>query len=198
MLLTSVKLHLLNIIIFFFSLFIFFHHRRVLDTKARKPSAKKSSRTGTAKRPGSNRSKVSFTDEQQQSSPSPTVTITKPYTFIGYNLGDDIVHVTTDQSYLFPKNGALVRVETLCYTQQSTTTQITVMYKGDTFSVNFSNPVHPKDACCTTTVNNSDQDSPRTIEKGLTNYLSSYLLICCSNLLELKCFLRPTFSGLQR
>lgn len=73
-----------------------------------------------------------------------------------------------DQSYLFPRNDALIRVEKLCFTQQTTTTQITVMLKGDTFALNFSNPIYPDDV---RTVEDTvyEQTLPQTIDKGLSS-----------------------------
>jgi len=139
------------------NLSLFLNYHFVLsDTKSRKPSAKRGSRNGTAsKRPGSTRSKVSFSEEAQP--PRLTESATKQYAFTGYNLGDNMLHVSIDQSYLFPQNGALIKVEKVAYAQQNTSVQVTVMYKGDIVSLNFCNPV---DGDRTEEVESEDRDSP--------------------------------------
>ena len=111
-----------------------------LDLKAgrRTPSAKRSRINTATKRPGSTKSNVSFQEEQVGSS---TTTITeKVYAFTGFNLGDDVFHVSGDQSYLFPCNGSIIKIEKFSYVQENTTVQISVIHNGDVFIMSFINP----------------------------------------------------------
>ena len=109
------------------------------ESKTRKASGKKASRNGSSKRPGSTRSKVSFSEEAPSIAPSETTI--KNYAFVGYNLGDKLLHCSIDQAYLFPQDGSLVKIEKLSYVEQTNCVQITVMCHGDTFAVNFANPI---------------------------------------------------------
>lgn len=42
---------------------------------------------------------------------------------------------------MFPRNGALIKVENILYTNQDHCVQVSLMFKGDTFTVNFLNPL---------------------------------------------------------
>ena len=111
-----------------------------LDLKAggrRTPSAKRS-RVGTAtKRPGSAKSNFSIPEEVNKNAAMVT---DKAYVFTGYSLGDNLFRVSGDQSYLFPCNGSLIKIERISYVQQNTVVQISVMQNDDVVTISFVNP----------------------------------------------------------
>lgn len=106
------------------------------ENKRRTPSAKKSRLTTSGKRPGSTKSGASF----QTQSP-PLSQPEKEYDFTGYNLGDNLLSVSGDLSYLFPQNKSLIKIERFQYVQANTSVMVSVMKRGDLFTVNFVNPL---------------------------------------------------------
>ena len=63
------------------------------------------------------------------------------HAFTGYNLGDDIVHVSGDVSYLFPRDGSIVKIERTHYIEKNEYVYITVRTQnGDVFALQIVNP----------------------------------------------------------
>ena len=105
--------------------------------KSRRPSAKSKSRVGTAtNRPQSGKSNVSFQEDDLKEK-----LMTHTYAFTGYNLGDSLLHVNGDQSYLFPDGKGLIKIEKTRFIQGNLCVQVSVMMRGHTFCVNLANPV---------------------------------------------------------
>lgn len=121
-----------NIIFYCTHVLLFFQ----TENKRRTPSAKKSRLTTSGKRPGSTKSGASF----QTQSP-PLSQPEKEYDFTGYNLGDNLLSVSGDLSYLFPQNKSLIKIERFQYVQANTSVMVSVMKRGDLFTVNFVNPL---------------------------------------------------------
>ena len=109
----------------------------VLGAKSRGPSAKSKSRVGTAtNRPQSSKSNVSFQENDLKEK-----LMAHTHAFTGYNLGDSLLHVNGDQSYLFPNDKGLIKIEKTRFIQGNLYVQVSVMTRGHTFSVNLANPV---------------------------------------------------------
>ena len=101
---------------------------------SRTPSAKKS-RIKSSK----SKSKASSTSIEQNDS-AEIKHEERNYQFLGYNLGDNLLHISGEQSFIFPSDGALIRVDKTSFIQQSTQVTTTVFRKGDMFSIHFKNP----------------------------------------------------------
>lgn len=107
----------------------------------RTPSARKpASRAGTARK---------NLKSSQEKKPDPQVTeevknadeIDKEYPFNGYDVGDELIHISGQTSYLFPRDGSLIKVETLDYVNGNKTKR-TAVYKDDNLLVlNVKNPI---------------------------------------------------------
>lgn len=150
----------------------------VVETKSRKQSGKKSRQPTATKRPTSHKSNVSFSDISEKLTMSSQAE--KEYAFTGYNLGDNLLHVSIDHTYLFPRNGALVKIENLTYVDQDNCVQISLMYKGDTFAVNFLNPME--------IVKEENKENQSSVEKEMTREgkspeagrVACFLFVCLS------------------
>ena len=65
---------------------------------------------------------------------------TREYVFHGYDVGDELVHISGETSYLFPRDGSLIKVESYEYINGNKASRTTV-YKGDnTLILNVKNP----------------------------------------------------------
>ena len=65
----------------------------------------------------------------------------REYTFHGYDVGDDLVHVSGATSYLFPKDGSLIKIESYDYINGSKANQTTVFNGENMLTFNVKNPI---------------------------------------------------------
>ena len=114
--------------------------------KGRAPSAKPSrSRTGTGSRRSARRRQTHEKQEEESKPTKEQVEIIEPnYPFTGYDIGDDLIHVSGNRSYLFPSDGGLIKLEKATYVHGNVSIRVSV-YRDDNYLVmHFINPAERK------------------------------------------------------
>ena len=87
-------------------------------------------------------------DPAESQKTEPTEDSGKKYPFYGYDVGDELVHISGETSYLFPRDGSLIKIESYDYIDGNKANRTTV-YKDDNMlilnvknpTVNFDEPV---------------------------------------------------------
>ena len=107
----------------------------------RTPSARKTtSRAGTARKSlKSHQEKKPEPEEEHKADVEQEGE--KEYAFHGYDVGDELVHVSGETSYLFPCDGDLIKVEKSGYINGNTSIRTTVYNSDNTIVLNIKNPV---------------------------------------------------------
>lgn len=65
----------------------------------------------------------------------------EPYAFIGYDTGDNLVHVSGSLSTMFPADGAQIQVNRSKYVQGAKSVSTSVFKDGNMFVLHFSEPI---------------------------------------------------------
>ena len=65
----------------------------------------------------------------------------EPYAFIGYDTGDNLVHVSGSLSTMFPADGAQIQVNKSKYVQGAKSVSTSVFKDGNMFVLHFSEPI---------------------------------------------------------
>ncbi len=65
----------------------------------------------------------------------------KEYAFHGYDVGDDLIHLSGRKSYLFPQDGGLVKVEKTEFITGHNAVRISLIKDGNLLVMHHINPV---------------------------------------------------------
>lgn len=117
---------------------------QILARKRTPPTKKPGSRAGTARK----NVKSSQEKNSDQSEPPETENIdesAKEYPFRGYDVGDALLHVSGETSYLFPRDGSLIRVDTCEYVNGDKTHRTTVYNDENALVICVKNPISKPD-----------------------------------------------------
>ena len=112
------------------------------SASGRAPSAKGSLSVKSERRGGRSRSRVSMNDEPEEAEVAPAPPpVEDPYDFIGYDVGDNLVHASGSLSTMFPCDGGQIRVERNSYIQGSRNIRVSVLKDGNMFVLHFLEPI---------------------------------------------------------
>ncbi|XP_065057686.1 sperm-associated antigen 17-like isoform X2 [Rhopilema esculentum] len=107
----------------------------------RTPSARKTaSRAGTARKSLKSHQEKKPEQEEEHNADAEQEG-EKEYAFHGYDVGDELVHVSGETSYLFPCDGDLIKVEKSGYINGNTSIRTAVYNSDNTIVLNIKNPV---------------------------------------------------------
>ena len=68
--------------------------------------------------------------------------LAKKYPFHGYDVGDDLIHVSGKSCYMFPKDGGLIKVETTRFLQSCRSVRTSVYKDDHSLVMHLINPVN--------------------------------------------------------
>lgn len=104
------------------------------STKSASSKDKKGSRSRS--RPGSSADLETETPSQQIEAP-----VEESYDFIGYDVGDNLIHASGSLSTLFPSDGGQIRVDKDSYVQGAKNVRVSVYKDGNIFVLHFLEPM---------------------------------------------------------
>ena len=87
------------------------------------------------------RSQERNTDPTEPPKVEPTEDSTKEYPFHGYDVSDELVHVSGETSYLFPRGGSLIKIESYDYIDGNKANRTTVYKDENVLVLNVKNPI---------------------------------------------------------
>lgn len=114
---------------------------RQKSATGRSPSAKgsRSIKSATSKRGLQSRSRSGdFEESEVQPVEEP---VEKPYSFIGYDTGDSLIHVSGSLATVFPADGGQIQVNKWQYVQGSRSVSTSVFKDGNMFVLHFLEPI---------------------------------------------------------
>ncbi|KAL4233858.1 Sperm-associated antigen 17 [Mactra antiquata] len=135
--------------------------------RSKSPKAKKEEKEDTKKRPGSRGSAKSKGSGKDQE-PEPTAADLEPvdekyWPFSGYDVGNNLIHVSGITSTLFPSDGGQIRTEKTEFIQGTTSVKTSVMKDGHVFTVHI---LDPKDGTNDESDNENDDGRRDGAEKA--------------------------------
>lgn len=117
---------------------------RQKSPKDRSPSAKasRSIKSASSKTDKRGLQSMSRAGDFEESEPLPVEEPNEePYSFIGYDTGDNLVHVSGSLSTMFPADGAQIQVNKSKYVQGAKSVSTSVFKDGNMFVLHFSEPI---------------------------------------------------------
>lgn len=111
------------------------------STSGRAPSAKGSLSVKNDKKGGRSRSRISNEEPEEIEEAQPIPSPQELYDFIGYDVGDNMVHVSGSLTTLFPADGGQIRVEKDTYIHGANCVRASVLKDGNTFVLHFLEPI---------------------------------------------------------
>jgi len=143
--------------------------------KSGRSSAKGSQRSASSKdkKASRSRSRLGSQEDLVQTTPQPDEQpMEETFDFIGYDVGDELIHASGSLITLFPNDGGQIRVDKNSYIQGSSTVRVSVHKDGNAFILHFLEPVDeilPKNDCEQEQVEaetKPDEQSQEHIEKS--------------------------------
>ena len=109
--------------------------------KKRLPSAKRTaSRTGTARR-NLKSSQDKTIDDEEANKDKIDEEGEKEYPYHGYDVGDELIHVSGEISYLFPQNGSSIKIEKSSYINGNISVRAVVCKDENYVVLDLKNPI---------------------------------------------------------
>ncbi|XP_031553104.1 sperm-associated antigen 17-like isoform X2 [Actinia tenebrosa] len=103
----------------------------------------KSSSSKHDKKGGRSKSRTSCQDDTEEDTSSQPIepSVEEHYDFIGYNVGDKLIHASGSLTTLFPSDGGQIRVDKNSYVQGAKNVRVSVLKDGNVFVLHFVDPV---------------------------------------------------------
>lgn len=103
----------------------------------------KSSSSKHDKKGSRSKSRTSCQDDTEEDASSQPIepSVEEHYDFIGYDVGDKLIHASGSLTTLFPSDGGQIRVDRNSYVQGAKNVRVSVLKDGNIFMLHFVDPV---------------------------------------------------------
>ncbi len=114
---------------------------RQKSATGRSPSAKGSPSIKSATSKADKRGRSRSTDFEEPEIPPVEEPVEKPHDFIGYDVGDNLIHVSGSLTTMFPADGGQIQVNKSQYVQGAKRISTSVFKDGNMFVLHFLEPI---------------------------------------------------------